>query len=405
MRYGFMLSLALAMLLVAEVCAQDDTEKERARFARELEIMEGQLDAMKRKLAAGPETASEPELHPVRSKYDLKLYGSIKLDAAYDSGPIDPGNFALRVESEGTAGDDPQFSLTGNQSRFGLDVKAPSNGNAEVAAKIEVDFYGDGGETAPNPRLFLGYVEVKIPAYGLSILGGQAGDVIAPLWPNSLNYGVGLWAGNIGDLRPQLRVSKDVSLGTRSSAKFQIAAVRSVDGEEAGYPAFQGRVAFSFPLGGEETATVGFSGHVGEENDDARTWSTNLDLSLPICGWVSLKGEIWTGENLDAYLAGIGQGVNATTLEEIRSSGGWGALCFEPRARWQFNVGGGVDDPKDSDLSVGDRSKNTFVFGNALYDISEAMQIGFEVSSWDTEYKGEEDGESVRVQMSWIYSF
>ena len=120
---------------------------------------------------------------------------------------------------------------------------------------------------------------------------------------------------------------------------------------------------------------------------------------------MTFKGEVWTGENLDAYLGGIAQGVNTTTLEEIESTGGWAALAFGPFDKWRYNVGGSIDDPDDGDLSDGSRSQNYAIWGNAIYSINEAVQVGLELSYWDTEYKNADDGEAVRVQTSFIYNF
>jgi len=51
------------------------------------------------------------------------------------------------------------------------------------------------------------------------------------------------------------------------------------------------------------------------------------------------------------------------------------------------------------------RVANRTIFGNVLYDLNEAVRIGFEVSHWDTAYKHIEDGESWRFQTSIIFSF
>ncbi|UCD56940.1 MAG: hypothetical protein JSV16_14140 [Candidatus Hydrogenedentota bacterium] len=68
-------------------------------------------------------------------------------------------------------------------------------------------------------------------------------------------------------------------------------------------------------------------------------------------------------------------------------------------------MGAGIDDPKNDDLNDGDRSQNYAVWGNVIYDINQAVQAGFELSYWDTDYESLEDGESIRLQTSLIYSF
>ena len=46
---------------------------------------------------------------------------------------------------------------------------------------------------------------------------------------------------------------------------------------------------------------------------------------------LDLMGEWWTGKNLSDFRGGIGQGIDAATGREIRSSGGW----IESGSSWQ----------------------------------------------------------------------
>ena len=50
------------------------------------------------------------------------------------------------------------------------------------------------------------------------------------------------------------------------------------------------------------------------------------------------------------------------------------------------HAGYGIDDPRDSDLSAGQRSRNQFCFGNIIWDVTKRFQLGFEVSHWKTDY-------------------
>ena len=68
-------------------------------------------------------------------------------------------------------------------------------------------------------------------------------------------------------------------------------------------------------------------------------------------------------------------------------------------------MGASIDDPDNDDLPDGARTRNASCWGNVRYDINEAVQIGLELSSWDTEYKNRDDGDSVRIQTSFLYRF
>ncbi|MCX7916359.1 MAG: hypothetical protein N3A53_08685, partial [Verrucomicrobiae bacterium] len=180
-------------------------------------------------------------------------------------------------------------------------------------------------------------------------------------------------------------------------------------GQESGFPTFQGRTSVSFPLLTDKPTVLGISGHFGQErypnNYRIDTYSINADLTLPITKWLALQAELFFGQNLDAYLGGIGQGVNLTTMKPIHSQGGWVALTLTPSTKWQFNFGAAIDDPRDSDLAPKYRTYNTVVFGNGTYFITPNLSIGLELSYLHTGYRDQLDGEDFREQLSLIYKF
>ena len=117
---------------------------------------------------------------------------------------------------------------------------------------------------------------------------------------------------------------------------------------------------------------------------------------------------MFTGENLSAYVGGIGQGINTARNREIGSRGGWIAVRINPRDKWNFNIGVSIDDVDDSDLvgMAGERREyNRAIFGNVIYSINKSTQVGFEVSQWHTEYQDQRDADSLRAQTSLIYKF
>jgi len=130
----------------------------------------------------------------------------------------------------------------------------------------------------------------------------------------------------------------------------------------------------------------------------------------PICSKVTLKAELYTGENLDTYLGGIGQGVITDTTklnyyEEIGSKGGWIAASLGPWNTKRFNVGISMDDVDRGDVNEGDRILNRCVFGNVYCAVNKQTDVAFELSHWRTEYLGPGDGDSLRAQMALIYKF
>jgi len=422
MRVSRLVAVVLACVMCAGAFAQ--SAPTNAELRDRLDRLEKEQEAIRQALQARPGAVAPGGKPAMRSSYPIELRGYIKFDAAYDTSRVSTGNFARWVESEATNDNDDELNVTANQSRFGLFFDGPDSPDLKTSGRVEVDFFGGGPENKSHLMMRHAYLQLDWPDSDFSLLAGQTSDVILPLLPSTLNYTVGWWAGNPGYRRPQLRLTKGFKVSDDSRLVLQAAAARTIGdstafspgdtGEDAGIPSIQGRMALSFPCLAEKKATVGVSGHWGQEefdtdamddHEDLDTWSANVDLVLPISSWLTLKGEVFTGENLDAYLGGIGQGVNMTTLEEIETTGGWAALTIGPFDKWTFNVGGGLDDPDSGDLNDGDRSRNLSIFANMKYKINKAVQWGFEVSRWETDYKGIEDGQSYRFQTSFIYSF
>jgi cell division protein FtsB len=423
----------------------EDLRQENAQLRQRVENLEGALAELNRektttrnppveKAPAVPPNAAEKKPAPapagaagkknVVSSLDLEFYGYVKADASYDSSRTTPGNFVVYVDSEATRKNDDEFNLTANQTRLGLNISGPSSDTLKTSGRVEFDFYGNyASENKAKIQMRHAYLVLDWPKARFSILAGQTSDIISPLVPNTLNYTV-LWdAGNIGYRRPQIRLTQVVPMGEKASLKLEGGCSRTIgrtdltnseSGEDAGFPTLQGRVSMTFPFFGPKPTTVGVSGHRGTEeydlnptgqNVDFDSWSVNLDVTQPVCPWLTIKGELFAGENLDQYFGGIGQGVNTTALKEISAEGGWVAASLGPWSQWSFNVGAGIDSVDRNDVTAGGRTQNTSIFGNVLYSLNKHAQVGVEVSQWNTHYRGPGDADDMRAQASFIYKF
>lgn len=390
--------------------------------------LQNRIEQLEKQVADLKKEVTVPQEPPARknlwSNLDVQLYGYIKGDASWDSSRTNPGNYVLYVDSEATRKNDDEFNLTANQTRLGFNITGPESETMKASGKVEFDFYGNyAAENKAKIQMRHAYMTLLWPKPDLALLAGQASDVVSPLVPTTLNYTV-LWdVGNIGYRRPQIRLTKGLSLGEKTSMKLEGAIARTIGrtdptgsetGEDAGFPTVQGRASVTFPFVGPKPTTVGFSGHSGREEYDLdatgrnthfESWSLCLDMTLPVLKWLTFQGELFTGENLDGYFGGIGQGVNTTTLTEIGSKGGWIAASLGPWSRWAFNVGAGVDDVDADDVDAGARTLNSSVFGNVIYSWNKHAQAGFELSRWNTDYKGPGDADDTRAQVSFIYTF
>jgi hypothetical protein len=363
------------------------------------------------------------------------IYGYIKLDASYDSAMTNDGNYVYVVMPYAEGEEDDEFNMTAKQTRLGLKFEGPESGKADLSGRIEFDFYGGGGENKPNPMLRHAYMEMKFPAF--EILAGQTSDVISPIVPTTLNYIV-LWkSGDIGYRRPQIRFTKHMEVADAAKLGLVVSANRSMgrgrDGETVGMPSFQGRLAVGAKIMGRPME-LGVSGLAGREEADyayqevsgtdtldvVETFELDqsvvaVDLSLPLGDMVTLKGQYFTGKNLTQYLGGVGQGIAeipsdepwGTEPVEIESSGWWAQLTLTPGKCWQFNIGGGSDDPEidENDTAGNQYEKNTTYYGNAIWSVVPGASIGAEYAMFETEYVGGESYQNSRVQLSFMYKF
>jgi len=414
-----------------------ELEQNNSQLQTRLQEQEQSVQTQTQKVEQIEKKSDENKKPAIRSSFDTEFYGFLKLDSAYDTARVNPGNFARWVESDSVGANDDQFNSTANHSRFGFNFKGPDFGNAKSSAKLELDFFGGGTENKANPMMRHAYLQMDWPESDLSVLAGQTFDTFSPLYPNTVNYSVGWWSGNIGYRRPQLRVTKGFELAddvrfeaqgaiSRTIGETLFGTNRNTTGEDSGFPTLQSRVALSFPLLTEKPTTIGLSGHYGQEeidmdlfdnSRDMESWSANLDMTIPLLEKLQLTGEAWMGENLDTYLGGVGQGIHAVDFDGnaangaefplggIKAKGGWGALAIGPWGPLSYNLGAGIDDPAGDELYRGQRDQNMTVFGNVFWKVNEAITTGFEVSYLDTKYKDISDGDAMRFQLSLIYKF
>ena len=419
----------MLLICVSAICQAADSEdlaRENAELRQKLNQIDMELQGLKKTVMEQSSDPTDPLPKPVWANLDIQLYGFIKLDAAYDTSRIENGNYAKWVENESVNDDDDQFNMTANQSQFGAKINGPSGEDMKTSGRVEVDFYEGGSENKARLMMRHAYMKLDWPEKRFNIIAGQTWDVISPLLPSTVNYSVYWWTGNIGYRRPQFRLTKELGFDTGGFLKLEGAFSRTLgdesftetdSGEDAGFPTLQGRASISIPMFGVKEATIGLSGHWGEEeydtaasgqNEDFETWSVNVDYTQPIFEKVKIKAEVFSGKNLDAYLGGIGQGITTVGInqyEEIGSKGGWIAASLGPWNTKRFNVGVAVDDVDRGDVNDGDRVLNRSLFGNVYCAVNKQTDIALELSHWRTEYRGPGDAESLRAQMALIYKF
>jgi len=345
-------------------------------------------------------------------KPSTTVYGYLKFDALYENGNSSHGNFAIWASDP--KGNDGLFHATANQTRLGFKFKGISFGEFKVTGQLEIDFYGGGAENKASN--YMRHAFLKISNGSLSIFAGQYWDIINPLNPFTLNYPV-LWgAGNMGYRRAQLSFRKDFK-SEKSIISVQGGIFRNIasdydgdgikDGVASGTPMVQGRLSGKFLFGEKASLQLGLSGHYSKSKgvSEYSSNSMNVDFLLVLSSNFKIVAEYFSGKNLGVFLGGIAQSVNTVDGIEVETKGFYVNLQFKLSKKATFGIGYGMDNPYDDTLAVGGRAKNTSIFGNLLFKLSSSLKIGFEVSSFATEYKELEEQKTMRIQNSWILSF
>lgn len=377
----------------------------------------------------------------------LKIYGFLRLDAVYDTSELNDtevGSF-LRSEdpSTGQNHNDDDFSLYTRLTRLGVDLVGPDVGRTKLTGKVEVDFYGFLNSDSRND-LRMRHAYLKLATDNCSLLAGQTFDLISPLYP-SVNPDLINWnAGNLGDRRPQFRLSYYPKVSDDTHVIFEVAAsLKSaidggnldadgvLDGEDSGLPLLQGRAALRTRCLGSMDTEVGVwvargwdefdlaaaqaAGTVGPgvTTDEFDTYVFGIDAKIPLVSdrvWV--QGEAWRGSNLDDLRGGVGQGINATVGDEIEAMGFWAELNVKPASWLTTFCGYSVDNPDRTDLLVATAARpnqgidhNQIVYCGANVSYWKPVVFGFDYSYLETRFRGLDEGFGSRFRLFIQYNF
>lgn len=374
----------------------------------------------------------------VGSKFDVDLYGYIKLDAVYDSQRTFVGDIMLFVLPQGTEKDD-EFTMTARETRFGFRIGGPElPGGGKSTGRIEADFYGSGdADPANRTRLYLrlAYIDLAWATWSLRL--GQDWDTFIAVIPKSVNFTYFGHQGSPGYRRPQIRLTKTMDVGGlkltakvaahRQEIGADLDANKQDDGEDSAAPGVQGNLTLEAKLlsgkmtrlsvsglWAEETVDLAFDGTNRVAKLDGTDFESNLlmgSLYLPLHDKVALQGVYWMGKNLDAYECATYQGINLALGREVNAKGGWAQLVLDPTPKLNVNFGYGFDNPKDDDLlyykdtrASAPRLKNEFMVGSVFYKLNDAVTVALEVSEITTKY-AQGDAEDFRVHGAAYYYF
>ena len=268
-----------------------------------------------------------------------------------------------------------------------------------------------------------GYSFTPVVAYGeigngaWRVAAGQNFDVFAPRDPDTLPNGKLAATGNPGAYRPQFRVERNFEAGPGFGGAVQLAASSPVTTalpsnvdltrlqseeivEDNGWPNLEARLNFGFGpyadrAGGRSLRPVelGVSGIVGQlrvldnirptdpitlvsDRSTVNVWGAAIDGQIALGRRFGLSGELYTGQGLGEYMAGILQTYNRATNKAVPTAGGWGQFYVYLADNLRLNLGYGIDNAQDSGLFG--LQVNSGIFANVLWDVNPWLQLGLE---------------------------
>jgi len=357
----------------------------------------------------------------------VQLYGFVKLDAFYDNTEVYQGDWMLFARPEGTIQSETNvFSMNARASRMGLKFTGPAlTPKIGLNALLEMDFSGgfpNSSSAARQPQLRLRHAWVELNHAVWELRLGQDWGLITGPFPNTTDAVVGAAKGNLWMAYSQakltlkhdpLKLAVSVNRPMSGNVKYDSFTGGDLDivddGERSGQPWLMGRVWYSSKM-----LTASVSGHYGQESiadlsaktHEVTTYSANADVILNL-GKLSLTGRVFSGENLNTFFGGIVQGyvTDSTSVTNIAAQGGWAQAVFQVDPNWALTAGAGLDDPDDTHLASGARSRNFWKYGCLTWKPAGELAFMFEVNHLTTDYIAKDSGSNLRVQFTTTYTF
>jgi hypothetical protein len=300
------------------------------------------------------------------------------------------------------------------QSIIGLQFDGPTTlGGGKVSGAISMDFFG-GSASSLGHTVRLRTATLKIDWKNTTIAVGQDKPIISPRDPDSLAqvaFSPLTGAGNLWLWQPQIRLEQRMTIDENDGLRLQVGAFQtSSPGVTAGpYDPY----AADVPAGATEASTPGVEGrleywrrwsehgrlelaggiHANRNHFGAYDVPTNVysfDWLFRPIRFVEFTGMFFHGRNV-ATLGALAQGFtifpNGSAVS-VASTGGWAQVRFPITARLAFNIYGGQQDDRNSDLLPNMIGKNQGYFSNIMYRWAPNVIVSLEAGQVRTTYLG-----------------
>ncbi len=356
----------------------------------------------------------EDQFGTVMGKYDMRIYGRVKVDMNFDTAEFWNEDWVGCVKAGGLTNN--STNINPRDTRIGFKISR-RDGDWTSVARIETDFYG-GSHSSFEPRARLAYLQLLNHDWASNLIIGQDWNPVAQLNPPTIDFGILSTAGNLWQRRPQVTLRK--KLGNFEILGSALNAKRTDTTDEDRMPWVFGRIAYNrdwmgkggyLALGGgvkHETLTANAFG-----DNSVTKWLLALEMKQRFGNFI-FAAEPWIGEGLGSDFVRYMDVNNEDTKKPylIRGVGGFASMSYLMNSKHSFSLGYGIDDPKDGDLdgmTLGNNkyTKNQIYFLNTWYSLTKALRIGAEIMHLETERKNtaDEDNHGTRYTFSAMYAF
>ena len=402
----------------------DRLEQENRTLLEEVRALRQELSAGREQQAATPAPADQDQ-SPLQEKVAVqerrteeleqsKVESSQRLPVSltgmllFNAFLNGKGNGGLEYPvAASTASHDQTAGATLAQTVLGLKVQGPQiPGGGKVSGSLFMDFFG-GTNSALNHLVRIRVASVSLDWKNQSFMVGQDKPIISPREPNSLaQVAVSPLtdAGNLWLWAPQARFEQRFHFGEETGLRAQIGVYQTSEGGNAvpaeyastlgrARPALQGRFELWHDFGGGRRIEIapGFdtsSTHVLGQSVPSNAFS--LDWMIRPLPRLDFSGMFFSGQNV-GVLGALRQGLRFgpyNKVTAVHATGGWAQLSLRPTNRLTFNIYGGQQDDRNSDLFFGDIGKNQVYAANVIYRLGVNVLASLEASQTRTTYIG-----------------
>jgi len=402
------------------------------RLEKDNETLTGEIRALRKELAAlhAPATEAEVATQPAATeqppanetqavqraridemnqtkvessqKFPIRITG-MALFNAYLNGQYNGGTNNPPVASLGSA--DSTGGATLSQTTLGLLYNGPQTfADGKLSGSLYMDFFG--GSTASIGHLLrIRTASINVDWTNTSIMFGQDKPIISPRDPDSLaqvGYSPLTGAGNPWLWQPQIRVEQRFTLSQDNGLRVQagvfqtsnpnnmLASAESYQVEES-RPGAEGRVEYWQRWG--ETGRLEIAGGIHYNRNHLGGFSLPSDVYS--VDWffrpfqkVEFSGMFFHGRNVPV-LGALPPGYTLLPngqIVPVRSNGGWAQMKIPITSRLAFNIYGGEQVNRNTDLVFGNSGSNAAYFSNFMYRLAPNVILSLEGGQVRTAY-------------------